>query len=164
MPRSSASPIQLEEELNQNENTEAQKHAIYLSLVQKLRIREVSLKVGLSKSKIMPIIRQFKCRKSLLARFYKAKFKPGWKIIDQHMEWIATWVENLGLRQFTLSQLREDFLLNFPNLVTIALSNLSNVLKKKVEMPLKKFDFWFQNKQLKLLLARQQLKQNNWVV
>ena len=164
MPRSSASPIQLEEELNQNENIEAQKHAIYLSLAQILRIREVSLKVGLSKSQIMPIIRQFKCRKSLLARFYKAKTKSGWKIIDQNMEWIATRVENLGLRQFTFSQLREDFLLNFPNLVTIALSTLSNVLKKKVGMPLKSWDFWFQKKQLKLLLARQQLKQNNWVV
>ena len=89
----------------------------------------------------MSIIRQFKCRKSLLDSFYKAKTKPGWKIRDQHIEWIATWVENWGLRQFTLSQLREDFLLNFPNLGAIALSTLSNVLKKKVGMSFKKLGF-----------------------
>ena len=68
----------------------------------------------------------------MLDKFYKATIELEWKIRNQHMEWIVTWVENWGLRQFTFSQLREDFLLNFPNLGTIALSTLNNAMKKLV--------------------------------
>ena len=64
--------------------------------------------------------------------------RPGRKIKYQHLEWIVAWVNNRGLKQFTLPQLREALLSKFPDLDTVALSTLSITLRKKVGMSYKK--------------------------